>query len=226
MVLEDQALVRAGMRALIEISAPEAVIAEASSSEEALSRLASAPIDIAFVDIELRSGGSGLDVLRHVGTAQLPTRVIMLSAHDEEAMVLECLRLGASGYIVKDMEAEGLFRRALDTVFAGGIFLPGTVTKRATPDAPAGLMDSVAELDQMGVRGRTREALYYVCQGFSNQLIARKMGIVESTVANEYNSKLFQLFRVTSRASLIVEVSRRGLRIPQPARARPRNTSD
>jgi two-component system nitrate/nitrite response regulator NarL len=223
LVLEDQALVRAGMRALIEISEPSATVHEAASYDEAAACLAAHPIDIAFLDIDLKDDRSGIDILRHIRESGLSTRAVMLSAHAEEAVVMDCLRLGASGYILKDMDGDGLFRRAVDTVFQGGIFLPANITgaggisDRSTP------ADSLAAFDEIGVRGRPLEALYYICQGLSNQLIAYQMGVAESTVANDYNTRLFRQFRVTNRASLIVEVSRRGLSPPLPVHVRERS---
>jgi two-component system nitrate/nitrite response regulator NarL len=216
LLLDDQALVRAGMRALIEMSEPRARVAEAASCEEALELLAAEPADVAFLDVALKGPRTGLDVLRHIRERGLSTRAIILSADAANATVMDCLRLGASGYIVKDMDGDGLFRQALDAVLRGEIFLPpGLASAAQTPGksatAPAG--DS---LEALGIRGRAVEVLYYLCQGYSNQLIARKMGVSERTIANDYNTRLFSQFRVTNRASLIVEVSRRGLAPPAP----------
>ncbi len=216
LVLEDQALVRAGMRALIEISEPAAWVREAASYDEAVAALSAAPIAIAFLDIDLKAPRSGIDVLRHIRASGSSTRGVMLSAQSEEAVVMDCLRLGASGYIVKDMDGEGLFRRALDTVFRGQIFLPANITGGRVAEPPKSV-DARSAFDALGVRGRALEVLYYMCQGLSNQLIAHRMGVAESTVANDYNTRLFRQFRVTNRASLIVELTRRGLTPPVPA---------
>ena len=137
LLLEDQALVLAGMRALIQLCEPRATIQEARSYEEALAGLAARPIEIAFLDIDLKDGQSGIDVLRHIRASGHRARVIMLSARAEESIVLDCIRLGASGYILKDMDGDGLFRRALDTIFQGGVFLPLAVTERTTGGGPA-----------------------------------------------------------------------------------------
>jgi two-component system, NarL family, nitrate/nitrite response regulator NarL len=217
LVLEDQALVRAGMRALIELSEPAATVREAGSYDEAVACLAGDPVGIAFLDIDLKSARSGIDLLRHIRELGLPTRAVMLSAQSEEAVVMECLRLGASGYILKDMDGEGLFRRALDAVFQGEVFLPANITGLGAAPARPGRTDALEAFEKLGVRGRPLEALYYICQGLPNQLIAHHMGVAESTVANEYNTRLFRQFRVTNRASLIVELSRRGLSPPVPA---------
>ena len=130
LILEDQGLVRAGMRELIQISEPHAEIQEAASYDEALARVAAGPIDIAFLDIDLRGDRSGLDFLKYLRAQENDTRAIMLSGRSDKDIVMECLREGASGYILKDMESDGLFRRALDTVFQGSIFLPASVIGR------------------------------------------------------------------------------------------------
>ena len=76
LILEDQGLVRAGMRELIQISEPHAQILEAASHEEAMERLASARIDIAFLDIDLKGERSGLDFLKYLRTQEIDTRAI------------------------------------------------------------------------------------------------------------------------------------------------------
>jgi two-component system, NarL family, nitrate/nitrite response regulator NarL len=216
LILEDQGLVRAGMRELIQISEPHALIREAASYEEASARVAAEPIDIAFLDIDLRGEHSGLDFLKFLRAHEIDTRAIMLSGRADKDMVMECLREGASGYIVKDMESDGLFRRALDTVFQGSIFLPASVIGRggfspARPSEPAPV-----PAESLGLSGRALEVLYWVCQGLPNKSIARHMGIEEGTVRKDYLPRLFRLFKVVRRTELLVEVSRRGIVVPPP----------
>jgi two-component system, NarL family, nitrate/nitrite response regulator NarL len=126
LILEDQALVRAGMRALVQICEPHSQIHEASGYDEAIAKLGAKAYDLAFLDIDLKDSRSGIDVLRYIRGQELETRAIMLSGRAERETVLACLECGASGYILKDMESDGLFRRALDTVFQGSIFCPRT----------------------------------------------------------------------------------------------------
>ena len=117
LLLEDQGLVRAGMKALIQISEPHAAIREASSYEEAVEAVRNGTFDIAFLDIDLKGQLSGLDFLRHIRSLDVDTRAIMLSGRLEKEIVMTCIEAGASGYILKDMESEGRFRGPLDTVF-------------------------------------------------------------------------------------------------------------
>jgi two-component system nitrate/nitrite response regulator NarL len=216
LILEDQGLVRAGMRELIQISEPHADIQEAASYDEALDRLDAGPVDIAFLDIDLRGERSGLDVLRQMRARDIDTRAIMLSGRSDKEVVLACLQEGASGYILKDMESDGLFRRALDTVFQGSVFLPANVIGRggfspAQPSAPAPVSP-----EALGINGRVLEALYWVCQGLPNKSIARNMGIEEGTVRKDYLPRLFRAFKVVRRTELLIEVSRRGMVVPPP----------
>ena len=216
LILEDQGLVRAGMRELIQISEPHARIQEAAGYDEAVARIAAGPIDIAFLDIDLRGERSGLDFLKYLREQEIDTRAIMLSGRADKDIVMECLREGASGYILKDMEDDGLFRRALDTVFQGSIFLPASVIGRggfspARPSEPAPV-----SAESLGVGGRALEALYWVCQGLPNKSIARHMGIEEGTVRKDYLPRLFRIFKVVRRTELLIEVSRRGILVPPP----------
>ena len=216
LLLEDQALVRAGMKALIQISEPLATIREASSYEGAVEAIKSTNFDIAFLDIDLKEQRTGLDFLRYMRALDLDTRAIMLSGRVEKETVMTCIEAGASGYILKDMESDGLFRKALDTVFQGNIFLPASVIGRGG-FSPHGLAPSRVSADSIGVTGRALEVLYYLCQGLPNKAIANRMGIEETTVRKDYVPKLFRLFRVTRRTELLVEISRRGISIPTPS---------
>jgi two-component system nitrate/nitrite response regulator NarL len=216
LILEDQGLVRAGMRELVQICEPHSQIHEASSYDAAVERLTSQNYDVAFLDIDLKSQKTGIDVLKYIREQGVDTRAVMLSGRSERHLVLECIEAGASGYILKDMDSDGLFRRALDTVFQGSIFLPASVFGRGgfTPAGLAALPPVAAE--SLGLKGRSVEVLYYLCQGMPNKMIANKMGIEEATVRKDYVSKLLETFGVARRTELIVEISRRGIIIPKP----------
>ena len=219
LLLEDQGLVRAGMRALIQISEPKARIHEAATYEDAVEMLAKQAFDIAFLDHDLKGEQTGLDFLDHLREQETETRAIMLSGRSDKEVVMTAIEKGAAGYILKDMENDSMFRRALDTVFAGSIFLPANILGRGGFSPPSQVSKPVETPEALGIGGRPLEALYWLCQGLPNKLIARKMGIEENTVRKDYLPKLFRTFGVVRRTELIVEVSRRGMIIPQPVAA-------
>lgn len=217
LLVEDQGLVRAGMRALIQISEPLAQIQEAGSYAEALELLKTEQFDIAFLDHDLKDEKTGLDLLKELRASDLETRAIMLSGRSEKEIVMECIQEGASGYILKDMENDSLFRKALDTVFGGSIFLPANILGRGGFSPSSSVPKNSVTPESLGITGRLLETLYWVCQGLPNKLIARKMGIEEGTVRKDYLPNLFRKLGVVRRTELMVEVSRRGMIIPQPS---------
>ena len=91
LLLEDQALVRAGMKALIQISEPLATIREASSYEEAVEAIGNTNFDIAFLDVDLKDQKTGLDFLRYIRSLDRDTRAIMLSGRAEKDLVMTCI---------------------------------------------------------------------------------------------------------------------------------------
>ena len=214
LIVDDQQLVRAGMKAMLRIAEPACEVAEAGSYDETLALLASGTYDVVFLDIDLRSGPNGMDVLAYIREAGIAVHVIMLAASDDPEIVLGCIAAGASGYIAKSVGDESVFARALATVFSNGVYLPSSVvgngshtavvTRHAAPEVTPDLPP------------RLREVLFYVCQGLPNKAIANRMGISEGTVRKNYVSELLRVFKVARRTALVVEVSRRGIRVPPP----------
>ena len=218
LLLEDDGLVRSGMKNLIQLAEPLAKIHEACSYDEAIVIASSHQIDIAFLDYDLKSDKNGIDVLTYIRHMGHDTRVLMLSAEQNKDFVMYCINAGATGYIPKAMDDDGnLFRRALDIALSGGVFLPQTIFSSdheySSRNAAKQVQDS---LEDLNINGRLLEVLYYVCQGDLYKIIANKMCIAEGTVRKDYVPKLLRLFKVTRRTQLIAEVARRGIVIPKP----------
>ncbi|WP_425228701.1 response regulator [Sphingomonas sp.] len=215
LLLEDFGLIRSGMHRLIVESEPRAQVTEAGSYQAAVDALERQPFAIAFLDHDLRDEKTGLDLLKWIREQDMLTRVIMLSGEADEALVMTCLKEGAAGYICKDLDSDGMFRRALDAVLQGSVFLPSGVLGRRG-FSPSQVRPTTATAASLGLTGRTFEALYYASQGLAYKTIARAMNIEEATVRQEYMPKLFRAFAVRSRADLQAELARRALIIPKP----------
>lgn len=216
LLVEDQGLVRAGMKSLLQNVEPSALIGEAGSYEEALSLLGRIEFDLVFLDLDLRAEKSGLDLLHYIREHDLPAKVIMLSATDDRETVLQCIAAGASGYIAKSSEEEGVFEEALAIVFQNGVFLPASIVSGEQHSRPHTVI-APAGSEQLNLSPRLAEVLYYLCQGLSNKGIANRMGITEGTVRKSYVSELLRHFNVTRRTELIIEISRLGIRLKPPA---------
>lgn len=217
LLVEDQSLVRAGMKTMLHMVEPELLITEAGSYEDALRKLQQYQIDFVLLDIDLRSEKTGLDLLAFVREQELPVKVIMLSASDDRETVMHCIASGASGYIAKSSGNESVFAEALSTVLNDGVFLPASILSLPRPGVPSERQAAAKTLTDFALSPRMTEVLYYLCQGLPNKGIARQMGISEGTVRKTYVSELLRHFKVTRRTELIIEVSRLGLRVPRPA---------
>lgn len=216
LLVEDQGLVRAGMKSLLQRVEPAALISEAGSYEEALAQLGRVAFDLVFLDLDLREEKNGLDLLRYIRELDLPLKVIMLSAHDDRETVLDCIAAGASGYIAKSSDDEGVFEEALTTVFQDGVYLPASIVR--CDDHPRQRWNTpLGGGVELKLAPRLTEVLYYLCQGLSNKGIANRMGISEGTVRKSYVSELLRHFNVTRRTELIIEISRLGIRLKSPA---------
>ncbi|BFO56458.1 response regulator [Acidovorax sacchari] len=215
LIVEDQGLVRAGMRSLLEKAAPRSRIHEESSYEGARARLDGTAFAFVFIDIDLGGAQTGMDLLQYVREREMPCRAIMLSGDDDRSTVLACIAKGASGYITKAVGDAGVFEQAIRTVLNDGVYLPASMAQRAPgsrlADAPRG-----GTAESVGLAPRHYEVLYYLCQGLPNKSIANRMGISEGTVRKSYVSDLLRFFGVVRRTELIVEVARRRLKVPPP----------
>lgn len=218
LLLEDEGLVRAGLKALLNETLADIVVYEAASYAQALAILQEVSVDFAFLDFKLATseGKTGLDVLHFMQTQGLATPAFILSAGNvsnsymDKDFVLQCLLAGAAGYIPKAMEDVGVLRAAIENAAHGRFFL-----SEAFVDPSKTACDLSNSLADLGVKGRALEVLYFICQGDSNKAIAERLQLVEGTV-RDYVSHLLKCFAVKNRTQLLLKVARMQLIIPRP----------
>ncbi len=127
LLADDHTLVRAGIRALLERLAEVEVVGEASTGEDAVERARETAPDVVLMDIAM-AGKSGLEAAQEILALGRETKVVILSMFASEAYVLQALRAGASGYLLKDAATSEL-ALALEAVRQGGVFLSPTVSR-------------------------------------------------------------------------------------------------
>jgi DNA-binding NarL/FixJ family response regulator len=193
MVVDDESLVRSGLRLLLETTDDIVVVAEARDGNEAVATSRRQPLDVVLMDVRM----PGLDGLSAAAQLfQLPSRpmVIMLTTFDEDEYVQAALRAGAVGFLLKDSPPRDLIE-AVRTVAAGNAMLAPTVIRR--------LISSFAELSPSQAEharerldvltGRERQVVLSVASGLSNAEIARKLDMAESTVKAHVSISLSKL---------------------------------
>jgi len=190
-LVEDQALVREGIRSLLALEKEIEVVGTAADGPDAIAGIPGSDADVVLLDMRLPKL-SGLDVLRRLGEAgKLPPSII-LTTFDDEAIVLEGLRAGARGYLLKDVSLAELVG-AIRSVAAGGTAIQPIVSERVV----RGLESARSEFPRLDppdpLTEREIEVLRLMTGGYSNREIARALGVAEGTVKNHVSSILSKL---------------------------------
>jgi len=191
MLVDDQTLVRKGIRSLLELSEDIEVIAEANDGTEALEMLPDIDPDVILLDMRM-PGLSGVDVLRRLKERnQLPPTII-LTTFDDDDLVLAGIRNGAKGYLLKDVTLEELVN-AVKTVAAGGSIIKPAVTERLMRGLE-NLKNEFSSLDRPDpLTTRETEILRLMAGGYSNKEIANSLGVAEGTVKNHVSNILSKM---------------------------------
>ncbi|WP_225846727.1 response regulator transcription factor [Streptomyces sp. HPF1205] len=210
LLADDQVLVRAGFRALLDAQGDIEVVGEAADGEQALRRIRELTPDTVLMDIRMPAM-DGLAATRRIteDPALAGVKVVILTTFELDEYVFEAIRAGASGFLVKDTEPEELLR-AVRTVADGDALLSPGVTRRliaefaARSKAPA----AAAALDQL--TDREREVMALVGIGLSNEEIARRL-VVSPLTAKTHVSRAMVKLGARDRAQLVVLAYESGL---------------
>jgi DNA-binding NarL/FixJ family response regulator len=193
LMVDDHAMVREGTRMLLAQGGLDCELVEAGTLRDGLAVLARhADIDWVMLDLGLPdiAGIAALDRLRQ---EHEDVPVVVLSASEERALVLECINHGAMGFIGKSATGDALVQ-ALRLVFAGGIHLPpalfGTPATAPPPLEDAVLAAKEEELLRLGLTPRQIEVLDLMVQGLSNKAIAGRLTLSEATIKSHVAASL------------------------------------
>ena len=204
LVVDDQTLVRAGFRVLIESSPDLQVLGEAANGEEAVRLAAATRPDVVLMDIRMPVM-DGLEATRRILAVSEAsgTRVLMLTTFELDEYVYSALRAGASGFLLKDTPPEQLLE-AIRVVAAGNALLAPSVTRTLIAEF-VGRGAATVPNDKLleSVTAREREVLSLVAQGLSNTEIAGQLHLSTAT-AKTHVSRLFTKLGARDRAQLVV----------------------
>lgn len=199
LVADDHAVVREGIRHVLEREPGFEVVAEAANGSEVLPLAEQHRPDVAVLDISM-PGESGIQVAAQLRQRLPEIRILILSMYDNAEYVLESVRAGAHGYILKDTAATEL-RRAIRAVQNGEAFLSPPVASRLTA-AVRGELEREARTGDLGsLTAREREVLRGIVRGQTNKEIAAALGISHRTVETHRES-LMRKLRIRTVAGL------------------------
>lgn len=212
LLVDDDDLMRAGLRSVLSSDDTIAVVGEAGDGSEAVERVRALSPDVVLMDVRMPNL-DGVSATREVLAAQPETRVLILTTFEEDDYIFGALSAGASGFLLKRTSPEELIA-ALHTVAAGDSLLSPSVTRRvvermAGQPAPGG--PTSARLVEL--TPREREVLELVARGLSNKEIATAFVIEESTVKTHVKRILTKL-RLRDRVQAVIFAYESGLTRP------------
>lgn len=193
-IVDDHAVVRAGIRALIETQDDLTVVGEASDATTALDVVQRTQPDVVLMDLNLGQGPDGAATTATLSTLPTPPKVLILTTYDTESDIISAIDAGASGYLLKDAPPEEVFQAVRNTANGDTILSPtvaATLVKRASSPQPA-------------VTEREAAVLELLADGLGNKEIAKELLVSEATIKSHL-SHIYTKLNVDTRAGAVAK---------------------
>lgn len=199
MIADDHAMIREGLKQLLELDGEIRVINEAGDGEECLNKIDLVNPDVLLLDINMPKK-NGLEVLEILKKKGCTTKILILTIHNEVEYLAKAVKIGINGYVLKDSPAEAL-KRAIFTVYSGDTFIQpslANVLEAELENKTKKLLEKENDLTKREV-----EVLCLLAEGLYNKEIAFQLNISEKTVKNHVSS-IFRKIDVADRTQAAV----------------------
>ncbi|MDT7602447.1 MAG: two-component system, NarL family, response regulator DegU [Acidobacteriota bacterium] len=212
MIVDDESMIRRGLRLLVEEHPRLKVIAEASNSREAIERVASEKPDVILLDVNLR-GENGLDLMPRLHAECASARVLVLTGATDTETYINAMRLGAMGLLLKEKEPEVL-HKAIEKVHRGEVWFDRSLMGKLQAERarPVPVKDSEARKIE-SLSARQREVVALIGEGLRNKQIGARLFISEGTVRRHLND-IFAKLDMKDRFELMIYAYRHNLAKP------------
>ena len=190
-LVEDQTIVRQGLKSLLAYAEDLEVAGEAADGETAIPAVAKAKPDVMLLDIRM-PGKNGLEVLQELASQRRLPPTLILTTFDDDALLLDALRAGARGFLLKDVTFETLTAAIREVAAGGRLIQPGMTDRAIRSLAESPKTFEASDLPEP-LTGREREVLRLFSAGLSNREIGEALGVVEGTVKNHVHNILQKL---------------------------------
>lgn len=206
LLVDDHAMFRAGIKALLEAEGRLVVVGEASSGDEAVDKVRELKPDVVVMDLSM-PGSNGLEATRRIAALELDTKVLVLTVHAEEEYLVPVVEAGASGYLTKTSADNDLIE-AIKVVARGEVYLPPKATTLLLQRYKASESDDAVGLHDLSTR--EQEVLALTAEGYSSREIGKKLFISPKTV-DTYRSRIMDKLGLNHRSELVRFALRVGL---------------
>ena len=191
LIVEDQTLGREGLERVLELTDDIAVVARAADGEEGLKMLRQSSPDVILLDVRMPKM-TGIEFLESLQEAGDATPAILLTTFDDDSALLQGIRLGARGYLLKDVSLVKL-TEAIRLVAGGGTMISPVVTERLLRGLKNAPLSALPEYCEAPLTSRETEILRLMTGGYSNREIASALDLSEGTVQNHVSNILGKL---------------------------------
>jgi DNA-binding NarL/FixJ family response regulator len=182
LIVDDQQLIRDGLRAILESETDILVVGEAKDGETALAMIPQLQPQVVLMDIKM-AGIGGIAATHKIREQWKEVQVIILTTFSEDELIFEGLKAGASGFLLKDTSASELIK-AIRTVAAGGALIEPSIAGKVFAEFQRLSRNDHSNLSCPSFTERESEILKLLCQGYSNRQIAEQLYLAEGTVKN------------------------------------------
>ena len=212
LIVDDHTVAREGLRAMLETDQQVRVVGEAADGQEALERVGQTRPKVVLMDIKM-PGLDGLEATRRLKADHPTVGVVMMTSYDDDALVIDSVRAGAAGYLLKDSSRD-LLSHTIGAVASGGMLVKASLLRRAISSliqvrlpAEAGLAsrEGIEELTE-----REQEVLRLLAEGQTNKEIGDNLALAEVTIKKHVQSIIGKL-RASDRTQAAITALRMGL---------------
>jgi two-component system invasion response regulator UvrY len=205
LIVDDHAIVRRGLRALLSDEFRGAAFGEASDARQALDQLRQKEWDVALLDITLLPGKGGLDLLKELKAQWPKLPVLVLSAHPEDQFAVRALKAGAGGYMTKESAPEEL-PKAIRKILAGGQYVSSTLAEKLA----LGVRTDLTRTPHETLSDREYEVMSRIGSGKTVTEIAKELTLSVKTIST-YRARVLEKLGVKNSAEIVQYAIRNGL---------------
>ncbi len=201
LIADDHTMVRQGLKQILELENDMTVIAQAPNGEEAIKLAKECSPDVILMDINM-PGMNGLQAIKEMKDGNIPSKIIVLTIHEDREYLFKTLQMGAEGYVLKDAEPSVLLE-AIRSVNCGQPYIQANMTRELVREFNKITLHDKAKTEENNLTAREVEVLELIAEGMINKEIAKRLYISEKTVKNHV-SNIFRKLNVSDRTQAAI----------------------
>ncbi len=201
LIADDHSMVRQGLKQILELEQDIAVVSQASNGSEAVKLAKEYKPDIILMDINM-PGSNGLQAIKELKQEKHPSKIIVLTIHEDREYLFKTLQMGAEGYVLKDAEPSVLID-AIRNVHSGQSYIQPNMTRELVKEFNRVTLHEKDKNEDNNLTSREIEVLELIAEGMINKEIAKQLYISEKTVKNHV-SNIFKKLNVSDRTQAAI----------------------